>query len=147
MNARLFDPIGMTATPKFDDAGTFVGSSYVYATARDFARFGHLYLRDGEWNGERILPSGWVADCAEAHAIEEESGMGYSHHWWTRPGDPGSMIAQGYEGQFTWVSPRRDVVLVHLGKSPAEYGNQLRSQLEAIVSEFPVREPNVRHDG
>ncbi len=45
---RLFEPAGMTsAIPKFDDAGDFVGSSYVYATARDFARFGELYLHDG----------------------------------------------------------------------------------------------------
>lgn len=147
MTTRLFDPIGMTAIPKFDRAGTFVGSSYVYATARDFARFGHLYLCDGEWNGSRILPAGWVGQCAVAHAVEAESGMGYSHHWWTRPNDEGSMIAQGYDGQFTWVSPRRGVVLVHLGKTPAEYGNQLRDHLDAIVSEFPVRGENVRHDG
>ena len=54
---RLFGPLGMTsATPKFDTAGTFVGSSYVYATARDFARFGYLYLRDGWWDGRRLLP-------------------------------------------------------------------------------------------
>ena len=147
MNSRLFAPIGMTAAPKFDRAGTFVGSSFVYATARDFARFGYLYLCGGEWGGNRILPAGWVGECAVSHAIEDESGMGYGQHWWTRPGDPGSMIAQGYEGQFTWVSPRHDVVLVHLGKTPAEYGNPLRSQLDAIVSEFPVRMESVRHDG
>lgn len=147
MNSRLFGPIGMTAVPKFDKAGTFVGSSFVYATARDFARFGHLYACGGEWNGTQILPATWVHDCAVAHAIDEVAMMGYSHHWWTRPGDAGSMIAQGYEGQFTWVSPRRDVVLVHLGRSPAEHANLLRSLLEAVVREFPVREPNVRHDG
>jgi CubicO group peptidase (beta-lactamase class C family) len=147
MNDRLFGPIGMSAIPKFDEAGTFVGSSFVYATARDFARFGYLYLCEGEWNGTRILPVGWTSECAVAHAVDEESGMGYSHHWWTRPSDTGSMIAQGYEGQFTWVSPSRNVVLVHLGKTSAEYGNQLRSHLEAIVSEFPAREANVRHDG
>lgn len=147
MNTRLFAPIGMSPIAKFDDAGTFVGSSFVYATARDFARFGHLYLNNGVWNGHKILPTGWANECAVAHAIDDESGMGYSQHWWTRPSDAGSMIAQGYEGQFTWVSPRRNLVLVHLGKTTAEYGNQIRSQLEAVVSEFPVRETNLRHDG
>ncbi|MEO6126576.1 MAG: serine hydrolase, partial [Ilumatobacteraceae bacterium] len=56
LEQRLFRPLGMkSAEPKFDMAGTFVGSSYVYATARDFARFGYLYLRDGVWDGERLL--------------------------------------------------------------------------------------------
>ncbi len=50
-----------SAIPKFDDAGDFVGSSYVFATARDFARFGELYRHDGVTDsGERILPIGWV---------------------------------------------------------------------------------------
>ena len=58
---RLFDPLGMaSADPRFDEAGTFIGSSFLYATAHDFARFGYLYLRDGVWEGERLLPEGWV---------------------------------------------------------------------------------------
>lgn len=57
MRARLFDPLGMMSPePKFDAAGTFIGSSFFYCTPRDFARFGLLYLRDGVWEGKRLLP-------------------------------------------------------------------------------------------
>jgi CubicO group peptidase (beta-lactamase class C family) len=49
-----------TPLPKFDHSGTFVGSSYLLASPQDFARFGYLYLRDGVWDGRRILPEGWV---------------------------------------------------------------------------------------
>ena len=56
---RLFGPLGMaSADPRFDDAGTFVGSSFLYATARDFARFGYLYLRDGVWDGRPAAARG-----------------------------------------------------------------------------------------
>ena len=86
---RLFDAIGMSsATAQFDAAGTFVGSSYVYATARDFAKFGELYLRDGMCDGKRILPVGWVDHARAQTVIDDETGQGYGAHWWTQPSEP-----------------------------------------------------------
>ena len=67
LHDRLFEPAGMhSAIPKFDTSGTFVGSSYVYATARDFAKFGELYRNDGVADGRRVLPAGW-RDHARAY--------------------------------------------------------------------------------
>jgi CubicO group peptidase (beta-lactamase class C family) len=60
MRTNLFDVIGMNAQPEFDASGLFYGSAFVYASARDFAKFGLLYLRDGTWEGKRVLPEGWV---------------------------------------------------------------------------------------
>ena len=120
LQGRIFDAIGMTsATAKTDDAGTFIGSSYVYATARDFARFGLLYLRDGVWDGVRILPEGWV-DHGRMLRSHDEDGIGYGAHWWVVEDDLGSFRASGYEGQSILVCPGLDVLAVRLGRSTAE---------------------------
>lgn len=141
---RLFDPVGMTsAIPKFDEAGTFVGSSYVYATARDFARFGELYRHDGVTaSGERILPTGW-ADHARTFVAHEPTddvahGFDYGRHWWMWPQYPGSLAAHGYEGQFTVVVPDRELTLVHLGKTDAIVRRHLVRHLDGLIAAVPI---------
>jgi len=121
LRERLFEPAGMTsAIPKFDAAGTFVGSSFVYATARDFARFGELYRLDGVGpEGRRVLPSGWAEHARTFSASDPDSDFDYGAHWWMWRRYPGSMACHGYEGQFTLVLPDRGLVLVHLGKVDA----------------------------
>ena len=85
MKQELFEPIGFTsADPRFDEVGTFVGSSHFFATARDYARFGLLYLRDGCWEGQRILPAGWV-DYSRTPG-QASAGL-YGAHFWTAPRD------------------------------------------------------------
>ncbi|MCI3133596.1 serine hydrolase domain-containing protein [Phenylobacterium aquaticum] len=134
MRARLFEPLGMTSpVPKFDAAGTFIGSSFCFTTARDFARFGLLYLRDGVWDGRRILPQGWV-DYARTPTFQQpdcEDGP-YGAHWWLGLGGPGSFSANGHEGQFTVVVPDLDLVFVRHGRTPME----LRDGLKAWVGEM-----------
>ncbi len=135
LHTRLFEPAGMSsATPKFDDAGDFVGSSYVYATARDFARFGELYLRDGVGpHGQRVLPAGWAAHAATWSGHDPDTGLSYGRHWWLWPAFPGVLACHGYEGQFIAVFPDRDLVLVHLGKTPAAYNTSLQMWLARIA--------------
>ena len=132
---RLFLPSGMrSAIPKFDEAGTFVGSSYVYATARDFARFGELYRNDGvAADGARVLPAGWRDHARAVSAHDDESGFDYGAHWWLWPDFPGSLACHGYEGQYTLVVPDRDLVVVHLGKVPADHGPLVEAQLRAVA--------------
>jgi CubicO group peptidase (beta-lactamase class C family) len=135
---RLFDPIGMTsAIPKFDAAGDFVGSSYVYATARDFARFGELYLHDGVTrSGERILPGGWSDHARGFSAHDPENGCDYGRHWWIWPEISGSLACHGHEGQYILVAPDADLVIVHLGKTPADASPLLRARLREVVGRF-----------
>jgi CubicO group peptidase (beta-lactamase class C family) len=127
---RLFGPLGMTsARPGFDATGTWVASSYLDATAGDFARFGALYLHDGE----DLLPDGWVEHGARQRSIDEESGHGYGAHWWRPPGDDGVFEARGYEGQSITVAPAKDLVVVRLGRTPAERNPPLRAWRAAVV--------------
>src|SRR4249919_685766 len=137
MEAELFGPLGMTsADPRFDAAGTFIGSSFLYCTARDFARFGQLYLGDGVWEGRRILPEGWV-DFARTPApppVDEE--FGYGAHWWLwdRHGFPGTFAAHGYEGQYIIVRPDRDLVVVRLGKTPIDVRPPVIERLQELLA-------------
>jgi len=96
MRKRLFDPIGMSsAKPKCDKAGTFIGSSFCFATPRDFARFGLLYLRGGVWDGRRILPPGWVDYARTPTWQQPETTDGpYGAHWWIGLAGPGSFFGQ-----------------------------------------------------
>ncbi len=135
---RLFGPAGMpSAEPRFDGAGTWVGSSYVDAPAREFARFGELYLRDGVVDGHRILPEGWVDHAREvvAHDPAEPvpGGFDYGRHWWRWPSFDGSLAAHGYEGQYVVVVPDRDLVVVHLGATDASARHLLVERLHEVI--------------
>jgi CubicO group peptidase (beta-lactamase class C family) len=138
MRTRLFDAIGMQAEPKFDAAGTFVGSSYVFATAREFAKFGQLYLHDGIHDGKRVLPEGWVDHARAQHVFDDETGLGYGAHWWTLPGERNSLVASGYEGQYIMVIPDRDLVVVRLGKTVSEKRRAVVGELCEVIEQFPL---------
>ncbi len=134
LHERLFGPIGMrSADPRFDDAGTWIASSYVWATARDMARFGQLYLRDGWWDGRRLLPEGWVDHARRARSVDPEDGRLYGAHWWVVGDDVGSFWASGYEGQSILVCPGLDLVVVRLGKSTTEQGPALADWRSRVV--------------
>jgi CubicO group peptidase (beta-lactamase class C family) len=136
LRTRIFDPIGMlSADPRQDAAGTFIGSSYVYATARDYARFGLLYLRDGTWDGVRLLPERWVDHGRRQRSVDEE-GNGYGAHWWVVDDDMGSFRASGYEGQSILISPGLDLLAVRLGHSTAEMYPALGDWRARLVDAF-----------
>lgn len=137
MVRELFGPLGMTsAEPKFDAAGTFIGSSFCYCTVRDFARFGLLYMRDGVWDGRRILPEGWVDYARTPTPVPDTEEMGYGAHWWLGMCGPGSFSANGYEGQYTVLVPELDLILVRNGKSPLEAKEEVTRWLAKVADCF-----------
>lgn len=134
MQRELFDPLGMTtASPKFDEAGNFIGSSHCYASGRDFARFGQLYLRDGLWDGERILPAGWV-DYSRTPS-PQSAGL-YGAHFWTIPGSLGLFCCHGMGGQRVLISPKLDLVVVRLGKTAPHLVAHVERYCKEIVDAF-----------
>ncbi len=140
LRERLFRPLGMkSASATFDAAGTFIGSSYVHAPARDFARFGYLYLRGGEFDGFRIIDRQWIHRAREQHAVDPDNGHGYGEHWWTWNADDRMMAALGYEGQRTIVVPDRDLVIVHLGKWETSTQPYLDQMLTRVIESVPFR--------
>jgi CubicO group peptidase (beta-lactamase class C family) len=137
LHERLFGPIGMaSARPAFDGAGTWVASSYVRATARDFARFALLYLRDGVWDGTRLLPEGWVDYGRTIESVDPEDGP-YGAHWWGVAGDTlGTFRASGFEGQSITICPALDLVVVRLGQTPTEHDPDLVAWRADVVEAF-----------
>ncbi len=119
---QLFDKIGMPdAVLEPDASGTFVGSSYLYATARDYARFAMLYLNGGIFNGERILPEGWVK-YTTTQAVDSKGQYG-SLFWLNKshefPSAPEDMYScDGHDGQQIFIIPSKDLIVVLLGYSP-----------------------------
>lgn len=116
MRERLFEPVGIrSAVPSFDTSGTFIGSSWLYAIPEDFARFGLLYLRDGVWEGTRILPEGWV-DYARS-STHDDGEEAYGAHWWLQPGESNVFYASGYDGQRIVITPEKDLMIVRMGRT------------------------------
>ncbi len=135
LDQRLFTPAGLPdADPRFDEAGTWTGSSYVYAPARQYARFGELYLRDGCVGDDRLLPAGWVDHARTVVARDPETGFDYGRHWWIWPDQPDSLAAHGYEGQYVLVLPAHDAVVVHLGKTDVSVRDRLLTSLRRLIS-------------
>lgn len=138
---RLFAPLGIVS-PTFepDMSGTPVGSSYLYVTARDFARFGQLFLDDGCAGGRRILPEGWV-EWTTTPASDSKGGYG-AFFWLNRnkkcPDAPEDMFScQGHDGQEIYIIPSKDLVVVVLGYSPkpdrvVDFNRLLKDVISAV---------------
>ncbi|HRZ97334.1 MAG TPA: serine hydrolase [Paludibacter sp.] len=118
---ELFNPIGMrSAIWETDASGNFVGSSYIYATMRDYVRFGLLYLNDGKWLGNQLLPEGWV-DFSVQPANGSDGKYG-AFFWLNQSGDypdvPRDMfMCRGHDGQYIYIIPSLKLVVVRTGFS------------------------------
>ena len=125
-----------------DASGTYIGSSYSYATARDFARVGLLYYFRGVWNGKQILPVNWVKESTQPSVADKRKHYGYqfwlngfgkndSTRWY--PDVPADMFfADGYGGQDVYIIPSKKLIAVRLGLHVIDENKFLKEIIQSI---------------
>jgi hypothetical protein len=140
---ELFDKLGMRgALIEPDLVGNFVAGSLMWATPRDWARFGIFCLQDGVWEGERILPEGWMAYSTTPTPSEPEEPYGkYGAHFWLNVGGvryaglPEDLFeCSGHDGQKVTVIPSRNLVIVRVGYTPDSAPWSQRDFLTGILN-------------
>lgn len=148
LRTRLFDPAGMASmTPEFDASGTFIGSSMLHGTARDWARLGEFLRHGGAVGGAQIVPRRWI-DFMRAPS-PKNPGFG-AHLWLNRRYPDGSahlfpdrapkslFACVGHLGQYVIGSPDQKLTVVRLGQTPDRQRDELRRRLGDLVALFPV---------
>lgn len=145
--ARLFGPLGMTSAVLEPDAsGIFMGSSFLYASARDWARLGLFFLRDGVWEGRRLLPKGWL-DYSLLPTTLSPDGQYGAQMWLKLPKAPkhgappmpeDAYYMLGFKGQVVMMVPSRDLVIVRLGLTPDGGDWNNGRDLAPLVNAFPA---------
>ena len=147
INSRLFAPLGISsATIESDEHGTPVGSSYMYATARDWARYGQFLLQDGVWQGQELLPSGYVTMMATpVPASDGQYGQGQTWLWGSDAVTPGvnpdaafdipsdAFWMSGHDGQSVCIIKSRQMVIVRLGLTPYAAGYTSQRLVQAVL--------------
>ena len=127
----VFGPIAPSLLIEPDQSGRPVGSSYGWATARDWARLGQFMLQDGVWDGRRILPAGWIDFMREPAAGSD--GMYGGHLWLPGPDMPSlpadAYMMRGFQDQRVFVIPSRKMVIARLG-----HGEDKVTDFDGLVS-------------
>jgi CubicO group peptidase (beta-lactamase class C family) len=127
LQQKLWKPIGMEADGSWSLDSTSTGfekmESGVNARARDFGRFGMLFAKEGKWEGEQLISRGWVEESTSADTSTDPS-QDYQYFWWvnTPEGETYHFSARGNYGQYIYVDPEKDLVIVRLGKEEGEQG-------------------------
>ena len=106
--------------------GTELANGGLSISLRDYARFARLYLHEGNWNGEQLLPRDWIRDSLDISADYSKPGanndgynaIGYGYQWWVPEGDQGEFMAIGVYGQFLYVNPEQNVIIVKVNADP-----------------------------
>lgn len=143
VEARIWAPLGMTGDAYWNqnipgENGMAIGYCCLNATLEDYARFGQFYLQDGVWEGERLLPEGWVNQATRPNAPFQEAGPGsvYAHrgyglHFWVPDNHDGEYFMAGVYGQYVWVDEQRNIVIARTA-ADTEWGGRTEESIIAM---------------
>lgn len=143
LEEQLWHPLGMNDDAEFmvDDAGTALGFGGLNASTRDLARFGQLFLQNGEWNGQQLIDPQWIFDSTTPDAPHlmpgkdnklSDYGMGYGYQWWLPPVPKGDFLGIGVYGQFVYINRIHNVVIVKFSSYP-EYTEDEESEYQTVA--------------
>lgn len=131
LEEKIWGPLGMErdtawVTDRAGDSGMEYAFCCLNATLRDYAKFGRLYLRGGDWQGRRIVPENWVRESVvpdkpyliHSGAYTPDWTIGYQYQWWVPEGSDGEFMAIGVWGQYIYVNPKRNVIIVKTAVDP-----------------------------
>ncbi len=123
MQEKLYEPLGMEYDGYWliDGDGKEMALGGLNLTLRDFAKLGSLYLHDGALDGKQIVPAEWVAVSTAAdapHIQPEQDDFGYGYQWWLPLSEDGEYMAMGVYGQYIYINPRNNTVIVKLSANP-----------------------------
>jgi CubicO group peptidase (beta-lactamase class C family) len=128
MQGKIWSKLGMESDAKWvtDQYGTVLTYSLFNVALRDYAKFGLLYLNRGIWNGERVISEQWIEQSTSAESellklkdfYSEGWDIGYGYQWWVPEGDEGEFTAIGIFGQYIYVNPSREIVIVKTSADP-----------------------------
>ena len=145
-NRFLFDPMGIASIPETrwqtDPQGVSIGPYGLYLTPRDLAKLGYLYLQNGQWNNQSILPADWVKASSTQHTTKD-NGLLYGYLWTVDPAE-GSYSALGLAGQQIYVIPSKNLVVVFTAALPATKSDEDFIPLKALVDNYIL--PAVKSD-
>ncbi len=147
LKANLVDPVMPSLICEFDAAGTMIGGSFCHATARDWARFGQLYLDGGVAGGRQVVPAAWVALVR----TPSPANPSYAAHFWLNRSNPAAkhpalfpeqgpadtFSPVGHLGQFVTVTPSKHLVVVRLGKTQDDVLQPVKTALGQLVNSYP----------
>jgi len=132
LSERIWKPLGMEhdASWLVDGNGTEAAFCCINATARDFARFGMLFLNDGNWNGNQLVPASWAKEATAPQSAQVGYGKlypgdpsGYGYQWWIM--GPGAFSAEGVHFQFVYVNRPENLVIVKTSALPTPWDDEL----------------------
>jgi CubicO group peptidase (beta-lactamase class C family) len=151
LEAKLWHPLGMEADASWMiDTNTADAREIAFcclnAVLRDYARLGLLMAQNGIWQGQRLLPEGWVAEATRPDRPQIQPGklyrgydLGYQYQWWTFPGDDHAFAGLGVNGQFLYVNPARQLVIVITSAWPRWWSVDLELDTYAVFDAIAAR--------